>query len=464
MDTECDICAEKLNKSTRKPVECILCEEPKPRCCLNCFSKFLLNSSNTDPTCMFCHQELTMDFVYDVSTKIFIEEYKNYRFEMKFSLEQSRLPETQDEANRHKWARQRDRNLKKLSNEKSILYYQRKLLMDDLPYIRQTTDNCIKLQEMDTSIRTLTNEIHTLSVKYDDIIHQRYNSVNKKALKESFVRSCPDDNCRGFLSTAYKCGTCNQYFCSDCNELKANRIDEEHVCNEEIKASLDLIKSDSKPCPKCKFLIFKISGCPQMWCIQCHTAFNWNTGLVDDGYVHNPEYFRYLRENGHHIPRNPNDIVNGCNVRAPLLSDLRHALKGNHAEWSGWFDYFNHTRWYILPNNARNFQNVDYSEYRIAYLNDEISKEYWKKSLKMRMKKDELLMERFLILDMFCNVLSDLFVNLIESKNVGIFADNAMKIFNYTNLQMNKLNKKFNSKDRRYFLDQTDSRIKHYFV
>ena len=77
----CQICEEKLNKSTRKSIECTLCEgDPKPSCCLKCFTTFLLTSSNINPSCMFCKNELTLDFVHEISSKTFMEQYNNYRF------------------------------------------------------------------------------------------------------------------------------------------------------------------------------------------------------------------------------------------------------------------------------------------------------------------------------------------------------------------------------------------------
>ena len=52
----------------------------------------------------------------------------------------------------------------------------------------------------------------------------------------------------------------------------------------------------------------KSSGCDQMWCVSCHTTFDWKTMQIKtSGILHNPEYFRYMRENGIAIPRNPND-------------------------------------------------------------------------------------------------------------------------------------------------------------
>lgn len=461
--SECQICAEKFNKSKRKPIECIVCDgDPKPLCCFSCFSRFLL-SSTTDPTCMFCKREVTMDFIYQNSTKTFIDEYNNYRFEMKFGIEKSRLPETQDEANRIKSQIRTQRELKRNANLQKIVYYQRKLLDEDIYYIKRDRNDKTNVAEKVSEIAQLNVELTRLW--RDQIVLQRTLSDlrYKKTAKTQFVKACPADNCRGFLSQAHKCGTCDQYFCATCNELKTTRNEEEHVCNEDMKATLELIKKDSKPCPTCAIMIFRVSGCPQMWCVQCHTAFNWYTGKIDRGYVHNPEYFRYLREQGQVIPRNPNDIADGCNGRIPLMSELRRNLDKEYDKlWVGWYDFLNHVRWYMLPN--QNFNNADYSEYRIAYLNNEITMEYWKKSLKMKMKKDEVMRERFLILDMYCNVFSDLFTNLLMDKDLPTFNKNALQIFAYTNEQMAKLNKKYGSTDSRYHLRNDNHNIQQFFV
>ena len=99
--------------------------------------------------------------------------------------------------------------------------------------------------------------------------------------RRQFIMACPMENCRGFLSSGWKCGVCDARICKDCHERKEDADDTnpdamkvDHVCDENIKASVALMKHDSRPCPSCASMIFKIHGCDQMWCTQCATAFS----------------------------------------------------------------------------------------------------------------------------------------------------------------------------------------------
>ena len=67
----------------------------------------------------------------------------------------------------------------------------------------------------------------------------------------------------------------------------------EHVCNEDDVKSAEMIKKETRNCPKCAVPIFKTEGCDQMWCTECHTAFSWRTGLVVTGVVHNPHFYAW---------------------------------------------------------------------------------------------------------------------------------------------------------------------------
>ena len=108
------------------------------------------------------------------------------------------------------------------------------------------------------------------------------------------LRACPRDGCRGFVYDDYKCGACAGEMCRKCHEP----LVEKHACAPENIASARAILRDSKPCPSCAAVTYRISGCYQMWCVSCHTAWDWNTGKVDTGSVHNPEYFRWLARTG----------------------------------------------------------------------------------------------------------------------------------------------------------------------
>ena len=79
--------------------------------------------------------------------------------------------------------------------------------------------------------------------------------------RAKFIMKCPDGECRGFLSTAYKCGTCQSWACPDCLVVKGKDKDAEHTCDPGQKESVAMIIKESRPCPKCGERISKIDGC-----------------------------------------------------------------------------------------------------------------------------------------------------------------------------------------------------------
>lgn len=125
----------------------------------------------------------------------------------------------------------------------------------------------------------------------------------------SFVRSCPQEDCRGFLSQRWICGLCNTHVCSKCHETKQEKT--EHTCNPDNVATAQLLVRDTKGCPKCGTQIHKIDGCNMMFCTQCHTPFCWRTGeIIQNERIHNPHYYEWLRQNSSDgtIPREPGDV------------------------------------------------------------------------------------------------------------------------------------------------------------
>jgi len=120
--------------------------------------------------------------------------------------------------------------------------------------------------------------------------------VQRKSVK------CPGGpvDCTGFVffsgPGAGTCGICDLKLCLECNSIKAK----DHVCDPNNVASFALIKESCVQCPKCATQIQKISGCNQMWCTatDCNTAFDWVSGRVINGPIHNPHYHVWLAQGG----------------------------------------------------------------------------------------------------------------------------------------------------------------------
>jgi hypothetical protein len=157
----------------------------------------------------------------------------------------------------------------------------------------------------------LENRHFRLNAMYDGIL---VGGDEKAKEKREFIMKCPDGDCRGFLSTAYKCGTCAKWTCHSCLEVVGLEKDAAHTCKADAVESAKMIQKETRPCPKCGARIYKIDGCDQMWCVMdgCNTAFSWNTGKVVTGTVHNPHYYEWLRRTGGgHMERNLADIPCG---------------------------------------------------------------------------------------------------------------------------------------------------------
>ena len=274
---DCSICCETFNKSNRSKINCKTCENDEIIVCRSCAKRYILDQP-TDPSCMVCKIEWEQEFLSDNFTKTFVtKELKQHRENYLFEKQMALLPETQEYAEQLKL-------VKTLNKKKEELYQKRR--------------------ELETKLRKMNNEIREIDRTIFDIQHG--NQSYQQTEKPKFTYKCPVENCNGFLNEKFECGICDNKICKHCMEIK----EEEHVCNEEKKETVALLKQDTKPCPKCGELIHKLkNGCDQMYCIKCHTAFSWNNGTIDRGTIHNPEYYRWMRENGQQIPRNPLDIV-----------------------------------------------------------------------------------------------------------------------------------------------------------
>lgn len=288
-------------------------------------------------------------------------------------------------------------------------------------------------------IQTLNVQLSNARIEHQQLILEHSHAIttgilpqpqneNEKLVREerkNFIRACPAEGCRGFLSARWKCGLCEKYTCNECHALKEQ--DKEHVCNPDELATAKLLNKDTKPCPKCASMIFKIDGCDQMWCIECKTAFSWKTGRIETR-IHNPHYFEYLRRtNNQQTLENLNQQVQRdfncgrhCFLNYDFINQLERKFRNiyNNADKrlvlrhiSGICNALNHLEY----NEKRSKFDTDENELnkerlriRRMYLKNQYTKEDAKSAL-VRIHKDYDKRKEYCdLLDMYLQTLDDI--------------------------------------------------------
>jgi hypothetical protein len=377
----CAICIEPYN-GRRVKVTCQYCPS---NACRGCQQTYLTQTFQ-DPHCMECKRGWSAEFIaanFPLSfrndtlrkwrRRILVErekamlpmmqEYVGYKKEMiKYAAEAAAIVPDHIRANEEQRkagdayyaalglcnaerARMADHKKKKEEGDTSVLpeYQASKILWKGL---RQKTDAALatykKARETFTAVHNKLLVAQTEKADAEALYEGR-----KKSERREFVMKCPEEGCRGFLSSAYKCGTCEKFTCAHCLEVLGATKDDNHVCNKDTVETAKTIKSETRPCPKCGTRIFKIDGCNQMWCTMdgCDTAFDWVTGKVETGRNHNPHYYEWLRRTGGGVARRePGDMVCGgmpgaweldrffyvLSTRENIGADIRSALMESH--------------------------------------------------------------------------------------------------------------------------------------
>lgn len=217
----CQICDEPLNKSTRLLVECPYC---KFECCRTCCETYTLNESTIKCMNTECAKEWSRKHIREIFTLVFINgPLREHREKLLFDKERALLPATQ-------------------------------------PII----EGKLIAKKIDKEIEKFYSEVSALHKKIAELTREKHQALNRKSggtERAAFVRACPDEDCRGFLSTQWKCGICEKWTCPDCHIIKGYTRDADHTCNPDDVATAQLLAADTKPCPQCGTGIFKIDGC-----------------------------------------------------------------------------------------------------------------------------------------------------------------------------------------------------------
>ena len=414
----CNICVLPTNKSTRQNISCLKCSDS---CCLKCVKTYL-QTTKTEPTCMFCFETLSKyDLIKMKIPKSYIDkEYKLIRQEILFNNDKINYSES------FKFVEE----YVKINNDHD------KALLDNV----ETTEFCnsldmytrrafeLKCQMFKELSRSLTEggedtvkiiqDIQLMNedkkfmeykVKRDVMLSSRIvyietkyklKDIHKRILNEQNMVTttlsmfCQENDCNGMLNRDFNCITCKKKHCSDCNTIAK----EGHTCNPDDKKSFKMIKNQTKSCPKCFIPIHKIHGCDQMFCTGCRTPFSWQTGEIikSTRFFHNPHYFEHLDNGGENI----NFLQMTNNIHTPPITfmELKTRIENSDDSQDDKRNYTIFTR--ILYRNLLELVDIGLYNFteennkrieRVKFLSNKITKQKYIQYLNKEDTKIELL-------------------------------------------------------------------------
>jgi len=383
MTSECFVCCTNYDNRSHTEVKCPSCEYSS---CKQCVQTYIV-SQTKDPHCMNCNVAFTTEFLYSKLNKTFMNvTLKEEQLKRLIEREKARLPESMNDVTAVKEL-ENSVNWTELNALKHEAIKQSDVISKKREEYREITSKLLG------EIRTLENEyylIHNKIQTKENIISNARDIVFKNKKKTinnfKFIQPCPVNDCKGYLSKAWKCELCSTWACSKCLEIVGEAKDTPHECKKENIESAELIRKSTKPCPDCGTRIQKISGCPQMWCTQCQIAFNWNTGKRETGIIHNPHYFEFRRNGGQvNAPRNPGDVVCG-GIPANEIADFLIFLYTEEArdlykQISGIEEGAAHNTYILNRLRAKINEAIDHRYLRFQYLMKEVDDKQFRRKI-----------------------------------------------------------------------------------
>ena len=447
----CDVCCESFNKSNHARVTCPFCPFGA---CVTCHERYLCETSE-DAHCMSCRRGWTREtLVYNFTSKFVTKTYKGRRENLLLERERSLMPATQPyvEIEREIRALEREKQTKKAAVERANEKYH---WLRNRPLAVIAAEHGLHLEFHASIIRhkEALEQQKLVSCLHIDLQHiewhqgllsGRLQSGDMERERRQFVRACPYTDCKGFLSTVWKCGLCDNWTCPECHEVKGKEKDGEHACDPNNVATAQLLAKDSRNCPKCAAMIFKINGCDQMYCTQCHTAFSWRTGRIETGTVHNPHYYEYMRARGT-LQRNPGDVpCGGFPDYATVLSNIRQLSRSSlgFAYITNAHRAHGHCQWAVIPRYDTN-RIEDNRDLRIKFMIGDASEEVFKSKIQQREKARQRKTDIRQVMEMMMAVLNDLFQAFVQAKDVDTLCQSLMELQNHVNTTLDKISVRY---------------------
>jgi hypothetical protein len=328
-------------------------------------------------------------------------------------------------------------------------------------------------EEKDNAMKKFSRDMEFLGNKLRILERQ-------KPERKAFIMPCSYNECKGLLSTQYKCGICQRFTCKDCQEPNES----EHKCNPDNVATAEAIKNETRPCPSCRTRIYKIEGCDQMWCTSCKTPFSWTSGtIVPAGQrIHNPHAIEFMKQNGVNL-RAPGDLQCGgiitwqqyrtleqnmINMEKLFFSLTNNNIQKANAIFAQKmtafkFDFLNPDGYNIFKNIFSNLYTVyniinevsvnklreareisqahhDFNEDRVQYILGKIDKHTFAARIKRHTQNKNVQLELSFVWEIISNFGIDLFNDLYNSSSNCPTIELALAFFNKVFQKLNEFN------------------------
>ncbi|HIL26124.1 MAG TPA: hypothetical protein EYG21_01835, partial [Nitrospinaceae bacterium] len=226
----CEVCLEDFTSSVRARISCPQCNLAV---CRTCVRRYLLNTTQ-QAHCMGPNCKCTWDreFLITNTLRSFVNgDYKTHRSKLLLEQEKARLPET----------------MPAVENYLKIDSMKKTIVADEAEYHK---------------VRALMHRIkNKIALDKQNIKRFQRGESGKKEEKRVFKQKCGVEGCRGFLSSAWKCGLCATWTCPKCFDVLGKEKECGHECDPNNVESAKLIKKETRNCPSCAIPIFKIAGC-----------------------------------------------------------------------------------------------------------------------------------------------------------------------------------------------------------
>lgn len=447
----CTICCETFSAS-RKDITCFACNI---EACTQCVKKYIL-SVPTDAHCMSCKKEWSHQFLSDNMTQSFMNgEYKTHRKDILYDRERAMLPATQPYVGLAKRIDRRKVRIEEVN---------KKLAELDKQMVQTTSPSLIKEINKDISFYKQERRV----IKRDVIQLRRMfagvEPIDNNTTVSHVIKPCPSQGCKGFLNRSWACGLCKTKCCSKCHVQRGDP-EEIHVCKPEDLETAELLRKETKPCPKCGAPCFKVDGCDQVFAVCCRTTFSWSKGTIEYGPIHSPDYYRWLREQGHEVPRNTLDVV-ACGdggvdqgiLPAQYLVTTLFTRSYQYAYLNTILDIYRliiHVRYVELPRYQFDPYNSN-RDIRIKYMIDpEMTEAKFKMLLVKREKAQSLKQDIFDTMNTFATVGTDIMHRIVniaqETDNGSRFAcPGVVDILKEADVLRTYCNETFGSIQKRY--------------